>query len=57
MLWRGSAKKLIKISVIPLGYCRIQGLLKVSHVRRGSVLIKIGLASFTELQRAVCALV
>lgn len=44
MLWRGSAKKLIKIAVISLGYCRVQGLLKVSHVRRGSVLIKIGLA-------------
>jgi hypothetical protein len=45
----GSAKNIIKIAVIPLGYCRLQGLLKVSHVR-SSVLIKIGLAFFTALQ-------
>lgn len=56
MFCGGSAKKVIKIAIIPLGYCKLPGLLKVSHVRRGSVLTKIGLAFFTELQSAVCTL-
>lgn len=57
MSCEGSTKKVIKIAVIPLGYCKVQGLLKVIHVRRGSGLTKIGLAFFTELQRAVTALI